>query len=478
MKVLDLVWTTMEDWGESVQLNYGIFCLIPILIILALALWKKDTFLALMGGIIVAFLMAAKFNPIIALGLFMDQGYVTLCDDGTVWILLVCGLFGGMIALMTESGGILGFSGLAGKLLKSRKKTMIGTWILGIIVFVDDYLNCLAVGAAVRPLADEHRVSREMTAYIINSTGVTVCAIVPISTWGAFMSGLMEESGMTGGLSAFSAYCHAIPYMFYAIVAVIVVPLVCMGILPKFKNMRAAEERAMSTGETLSPESKAALVEGLEDEKRFEGKKCRAINFIAPIILTALLTILTEDMVVALLFSIVLCFILYIPQRLMNVKEFCSNLMKGLTDMFPVLVIIILAYMLIDVNEMLGLNDYVVTICEAAISPKLFPFIIFVGIGLLAFASGCFWSLAAIAFPIIAPVCTSMGIDPFLCAGAIVSAVAFGGHICLYSDTVILTGAATQVTNAEYFKTSAPIVAAYPFAIGAILFLVAGVIMC
>ena len=478
MKYLDLVWTTMEDWGKSVDLHYGIFCLVPILIILAVALWKKDTFLSLLAGLIAAFLMAAKFNPIIALGLFIDQSYVTICDDGTVWVLLVCGLFGALIALMTKSGGVLGFSTLAGKLLKTRKQTLLGTWILGIIVFVDDYLNCLAVGAAIRPLADKQNISREMIAYIINSTGVTVCAIIPISTWGAFMSGLMKESGMTEGMSAFEGYCHAIPYMFYAIVAVIAVPLVCMKVLPMFKPMKLAEERAINTGETLSPVDKAALVEGLDDEKEFEGKKCRAINFILPIIVVAAFTIILDDMVVALFIAIIVAFVMYIPQRLMNVKEFCTHIIDGLTDMFPVLVIIIMAYMLIDVNEMLGLNEYITMICKASVNPKVFPVIIFVGVGALAFASGCFWSLAAIAFPIVGPVCMSLGIDPFLCAGAVVSAVAFGGHICLYSDTVILTGASTQVTNANYFKTSAPIVVAYPFVIGAILFLVAGIIMC
>ena len=178
---MDAVWTTMEDWGASVELNYGIFCLIPIVVILGIALWKKDTFLSIVAGLIVAMLMAAKFNPLVALGLFMDQFYVTTCDDGTMWVLLVCALFGALIALMTESGGVLGFSSWARKLLNSRKKTLIGTWILGIIVFVDDYLNCLAVGAAIRPLADKYRISREMLAFIINSTGVIVCAIIPFT---------------------------------------------------------------------------------------------------------------------------------------------------------------------------------------------------------------------------------------------------------------------------------------------------------
>ncbi len=361
---------------------------------------------------------------------------------------------------------------------KLQEKTLIGTWILGIIVFVDDYLNCLAVGAAVRPLSDEYKISREMLSYIINSTGVVVCAIVPISTWGAFMGGLMGSSGLDGGLSVFSAYTHAIPYMFYCIIAVVTVPLVAFGILPMFKPMKAAETRAVETGEVLSPESRAMLVEGLEDEKRLESKKCRAFNFIVPILSVAVFTIWLDDMVMALFISIVICFALYLPQRLMNVKGFVDTVVKGLTDMFSVMVLIILTYMLIDVNDMLGLNDLVVDLCRTSVNPKLLPFIIFVGIGLLSFASGSFWGLAGIAFPIVGPVCESLGLNPFLLSGALISAIAFGGHICMYSDTVILTSASTQASNTDYFKTSFPIIMAYPFAIGAILYLIAGFLMC
>ncbi|MCR5034499.1 MAG: hypothetical protein K6B42_03650 [Clostridia bacterium] len=474
---MDSIFMTMEEWGETVDLHYGIFCIIPILVILVIALWKKVTLPSLLAGVIVACFMVAKFNPLVTLGLFMDQLYTTACDADTMWVLLVCGLFGSLIALMTESGGVLGFTTWTRKILNSRKKTLIGTWILGIIVFVDDYLNCLAVGAAVRPLADDYKISREMLSYIINSTGVTICAIIPISSWGAFMSGLMEKSELTGGLSAFSAYCHAIPFMFYALVAVITVPLVSLGILPMFRNMRKAEDRAINTGEVLSAESKAALIENLDDEERLKDKPCRLINFVLPILVVVAMTIWLDDMVYALVIAILVCLVMYLPQRLMNLLEFVNTFMKGLTDMFGVLVMIIICYMLIDLNAMLGLNDFVTAICSAAVPVKILPMLIFIGLGLLSFGSATFWGLAAVAFPIVGSLSASMGINPFILSGAVVSAVAFGGHICMYSDTVILTSASTQATCSDYFRASFPIVMVFPFAIGALLFLIAGCIM-
>ena len=457
-------------------MDYGIFILIPTLIVLVLALWTKSTVISIVGGVVAAYLMLAQFNPLEAFWQFIDGFYATATDEGTVWVLLVDGLFGALIALMQDSGGVLGFAGIARKLLKTRKSSMLGSWILGIIIFVDDYLNCLAVGAAVRDLTDDHKVPREMLAYIVNSTGVTVCAIIPFSTWGAFMGTQMEEAGMTGSLSAVGAYIQAMPFIVYGWLAVLIVPLFILGIIPLFGPMKKANQRALETGEVLSPESKAALVEIPDEEKKMEGKKLRAINFLAPILLVAVLTVVTEDMVVGLFAALVLCIVMYLPQRLMNFSQAIDSIMRGLTDMFPLIIIILLAYMFVDVNTALGLIDMVTAGASESLNPSLLPVMIFVVIGLLSFASGSFWGLAAIAFPIVGPLAAALGVPYALASGALISAVCFGGHICIYSDTVILTSASTQVTNVDYFKSSAPLVA-IPFGLAIIAFLILGFVM-
>jgi Na+/H+ antiporter NhaC len=283
----------------------------------------------------------------------------------------------------------------------------------------------------------------------------------------------MENAGMTGELSAVAAYIQAIPFIVYGWLAVLTVPLVILGIIPLFGPMKKANTRALETGEVLSPESKAALVELPDEEKSMEGKKLRAINFLAPIILVAIVTVVTEDMVVGLFLAIILCLIMYLPQKLMTFNQFISSLMRGLTDMFPLIIIILLAYMFVDVNTSLGLIDLLIEGATGTVNPALLPVLIFVVIGLLSFASGSFWGLAAIAFPIVGPLALAMGVPFSLASGALISAVCFGGHICLYSDTVILTAASTQVTNVDYFKTSAPLVA-IPFVASVIVFLILG----
>lgn len=454
-------------------MSFGFWALIPVIVILVLALITKDTFISLFLGVVVGFVMIAQGNPVTAFNKFIDALYTVMCDSNTAWVLMICALFSSVIFLITESGGVLGFSNLAEKVLKTRKQTMIGTWILGLIVFVDDYLNCLAVGAAVRKIADRQKISREMIAFIVNATGVTMCAIVPFSSWSAFMGGLMQKADMLGGLSVTGAYIHTIPYVIYGWLVIIVVPLICLKVIPLFGPMKKAEQRAMETGEVQSPEAKALHGELPDEELKFKDKKCRAVNFLLPILVIAIVAVWRDDLLIGVFAGLLACLIMYLPQRLMNINQYFNGILQGITDMCSMLVIIIMSYVLIEVNNQLGLVDTIVGAALKTVNPALLPVTIFVVIGLLSFASGTFWGLAAIAFPIVGPLGAALGVSPFLCAGAVISAVAFGGQICMYSDTVMLTSSSTQITNAEYLRTSGPLVA-IPFVLAVIGFTIVG----
>jgi len=286
----------------------------------------------------------------------------------------------------------------------------------------------------------------------------------------------MSESGVAAGTSAFNAYISTMPFILYGWLAVIAVPLFAVGILPLFGAMKKAEERALTTGEVFSPESKAALVELPDEEKAAEGKTRRAINFILPIAIVVFFTVWQEDIVIGLFAAILLCLVMYLPQRLLSFVDFFKSVMKGIVDMAPVIVIIIFAYVFMDATTQLGLVDLVIDAALKALHPALLPVTVFVVIGLLSFGTGSFWGLAAIAFPIVIPVATALNVNLYLASGALISAVCFGGHICLYSDTVILTAASTQTTPVDYFRTSVPLVMV-PFAVAAVGFLALGFVM-
>jgi len=372
--------------------TYGIISLIPVAVIVILALATKTTFESIFAGVAVGFLILGGGNLGDSFNQFLDAIYTVLMDDGTLWVLLVVALFGSLIAVLEKSGGVLGFSSLTEKVVKNRKSSMLTAWILGIIIFVDDYLNSLAVGSAMRKITDKYKVSREMLAFIVNATGATVCVIVPFSTWSAFMSGQMEANGMTGGASATAAYMSAIPYMIYPWLAVIVVPFVILKIIPTFGPMKKAELRAMETGEVLSPESIQMLADAADTtEMSFGNGKHRAFNFLLPMLLLTGITIYTEDMLIGVFAALAFCFLLFLPQRIMKMKEYTESVVKGMTDMFPVIVLIILAFVFQEANTGLGLTDYIIEISTGVINPALLPAIIFVKISLLAFATETFW---------------------------------------------------------------------------------------
>jgi Na+/H+ antiporter NhaC len=348
---------------------------------------------------------------------------------------------------------------------------LIGTWILGIIFFIDDYLNALAVGTAMRRITDNYGVPREFLAYVINSTGATVCVLIPFSTWSAFMAGQLESSGAAEAGMGTATYISSIPFILYGWVAVIIVPLFILKVIPVWGPMRKAEQRVLETGQTFPDSTKDLMLE--QEEVEETGQKYRAMNFVIPMLVLAAGVFITSDMLIGVILGIVSCIILFAPQKLMKPSEFGDTAVRGFSDMVLVLAIVCAAFFLQQANDALGLTPYVIEKVEPILSPALLPAITFIVIGLLAFATGSFWGVAAIAFPIIVPLATTMDVNILMACGAVISGAAFGSHSCFYSDAATLTSAAAQIRNSDYARTVLPLLV-LPFALGIIAFLIAG----
>ena len=469
--------------------TYGLISLVPIAIIIAAALITKKTFQSILYGTFAGFLILGfgetlRNNPfslgliwdccIASLNFFIESLYSVMGSKDTNWVMLVVSLIGALIALMERSGGVLGFADLAGKGIKSRFSAVMGTWFLGIMIFFDDYLNSLAIGASMRNITDRFKISREMLAYIVNSTGVTVCSIVPFSSWSAFMTAQMDTVGMVPeGVTAQATYIATMPYIFYGWIAVFLTPLFALKVLPLFGPIKKAEARA-AAGQAL-PDSTFPLY-GKTGADAEEYTRSRAINFLVPMLSFALVAVLTEDILYGIFAGLGLCLVLYLPQKIMTLGEFCDCMMKGIIDMIPICISLMLIYTMQESSKAMGLTEYIIALIKGGLPPQLLPVVTFIVVGFIAFASGTFWGTAAIAFPIILPLANALGVDPYLCAGALISAVTFGGHICIYSDAVIMSCASTQITNADYFETSLPLVLV-PTVLTIIILLVLGYTM-
>ncbi len=448
--------------------TYGAISLIPVAVVIISAIITKRALESLVLGTFIGAILIAKTAW---WGTWFDYTLTEIGDSA--YYIIMFGMFGAMIRILQYSGSALGFSDIGAKLANSRKKTMIFTWILGIIIFVEDYLNALGVGVAMQTLTDKWKISREYLAFIVNSTGAAVCILVPFSSWGILYASQVEEVGILGDVSGFSAYVHAIPFMLYAWIAVIIVLLFILGVIPLYGPMKQAEARVASTGRVFPDyHYEEEVSDGLKDDT----KPSNALNFIVPMIVLIGITVYTADIVFGVIVSVVVAFIMLFFQKLMTLGAFCDHIVGGFKDMLYVTMLVLAAFVLQDFNDALGLTPFVIDSVAPILSPALFPAVTFIVIAALAFATGSFWGVAAISFPIILPLAMALNVNPYMAIGTVAAATAFGSHACFYSDAVTVTCAATGLKNMDYARTALPLIAV-PLVLGVIAYLILGIVM-
>lgn len=432
-------------------MNYGVWTLAPILLVIVVALKTKRTLAPLLLGTL--------FTYVIIDGVHFAEGWSgaffrVATDESHQWVFMVCALFGSLIALLGASHSTLGFSKRLEKLCRGKKSTLIVTWIMGILIFVDDYLNIMTLSTCMKKLTDKQKIPREALSYVIDSTGAPVCAILPFSTWAIFFSGLFySEQGIAelGYGSAMETFYNVIPYAFYAIAAVIIVPLFAIGIIPKLGNMRKAYQRA-AAGQMYSKES-APLNKDEDDNDMTCGS---LIDFLLPIGTLIVLAVSGTDLFLAVAAAIVVCFLLYIPRKIVTLSQFCDLAMHGFCNMVPTVAIIYFAFVMQEAMSDIGIASYVISMTEPYMSAALFPALTFVIVAALNFSTGSVWGIPAIVVPILLPLSLSIGADPLLVMGAIVSGATLGSHACFYSDATVLTSSCCKMENMEHALSQLP----------------------
>ncbi len=440
--------------------NYGILSLLPVAVVIILVFVTRRTAASLLTGSVVGAIMLYGKDfakPLI------DVVYGVMGSDTWIWLVLVCGFFGSLVALFEASGGIFGFTNIAAKVCTTEKRTLFGAWLLGVIVFIDDWLSILSVGAAMRNATDRFKIPREMLAFVSNAVASSVCVIVPISTWGVFMISQMVASGVCTTEAGMTTFLQTLPLMFYPLMALLCSLLFAIGILPKYGPMKKAYAlaRANETGDDLEQQ---------------EEKKGNALNFLVPIVLITGITIATGEILYGTLFGLVFCAVLYLPQRLMSLNKFMDSVVSGFKDMVGVFMIITSAFTLRDINSLLGMPEYVIGAAKASLSPELLPMAAFLIVTVLGVAAGNFWGICAISFPVIIPIAVALGGNVLLTAGAIISATAAASHICFFGSEATLTCSATQIENVQYAKTAIPMLMV-PVILSAALYLGVGFII-
>jgi len=422
--------------------------LLPAVITVCVAVVSRRPIESLLAGILVGLLM---LGPTTALDQFSNMLLEVMMSETIAWVIIVCGLMGSLIMLLLRVGSVDAFSEALAAKAKSSKSALMYTWLLGIIVFIDDYLNALAVGAAMRKVTDQFGVSREKLAYVVDSTAAPICVLVPISTWAVFYASLFQESGFAEPGQGMDLYISAIPYMIYPIVAVLLVPLVALEVIPAFGPMKAAELRSAQ-----SPLRQPATLTD-EDNTQEPDREIRLYHFLLPLATLIGFTLWYElDVQIGVIASVTLTILLFGAQRLLAWTEMFDAVLDGIKMMLPALTIVVIAFVFKEVNDQLGLPNFVIANIAPLMTPLLFPVVTFLTMALISFATGSSWGVFAIAIPIILPLATSVGVSIPLAIGALLSASAFGSHACFYSDATVLAAQGSGCDVIDHALTQIP----------------------
>ena len=459
---------------------YGtVWALLPPVIAITLALITKEAYSSLFIGIVVVALFAKGFSPIGALDMIVNDGLVAaISDNAGIFLFLV--LLGIIVALVNAAGGSAAFGRWASTHIKTKVGASLATFVLGILIFIDDYFNCLTVGTVMRPVTDSHRISRPKLAYLIDATAAPVCMIAPISSWAAAVSSTAE--GLDTGISGIQLFIKAIPYNLYSLLTfVFIIGLSMMQF--DYGPMKDFERLARETGELGALKSE-------EDEKI--NPKGRVIDLLLPV--AVLIVCCTVGMIyvggffgvdawggtdcagdfigafgntdafiglpwggiIALLFTVIYLLL----RRVITFKDAMDCIPKGFNAMISPILILTLAVSLKATITSLGASVYVHDLMEGAASAlySMLPAVIFLVACVLAFASGTSWGTFGILIPIVTAIFPAsselliIGISA-CCAGAVM-----GDHCSPISDTSIMASAGAQCNHLDHVATQLPYV--------------------
>lgn len=445
--------------------TYGIVSLLPVAVVIVSAIITKRAVEPLIFGTLVGYIILEKQNFVVA---YLDSLYGELGESA--YYVVVFGLFGIFIHMLEKANAISGFTKLGLKFANTKKKSGFLTWIMGLIFFLDNYFSVLGAGVSNRQIADENKMSREMFAFSINAVACSTCILVPLSLWGVFMSGQVETVlGLKAG-EGLGEIVKSIPFMFFAFASLLFVLLYQFRIVKPFGAMKKAELRAEEEGLVL-PADLAA-----QEEHEEKGRTTSVFNFLIPMVCLIAVTLVTQELLYGLIVGVVLCFILYIPQKLISFTAAFDSICRGFEEMFVVTAIVISAFVLQNANDELGLATFVVNSVVNVISAPLLPVIAFIILMILGFVTGSFWGMAAVCFPIMLPLADQLGANLYLTIGAVIAGAAAGSTTCFYGDSVTLSCNISKIRNNDFLQTGLPMVVP-PIIVSIIAYLIAGFIL-
>ena len=461
--------------------------LLPPVIAIVLALLTKEVYSSLFVGIVSGALLFSDFNLEGTLTHAFEDGIVaSVADASNVGIIVFLVVLGILVVLMNKAGGSAAFGRWASAHIKSRIGAQIATIVLGILIFIDDYFNCLTVGSVMRPVTDKSGISRAKLAYLIDATAAPVCIIAPVSSWAAAVSSYVRDGN---GLQLF---IQAIPFNFYALLTIVMMVFISLTGFD-FGPMAKHEKNAKENGDIFS--GMKQLAETAEEKANEKG---RVVDLVIPVVILIVCCIIgmiysggffdgssfidafsNSDASVGLMLgsgvSLIITFLYYLARRVLSFKEMAACVPEGFKSMVPAILILTFAWSLKAMTDSLGAKEFVESVVKGSASGLQYflPVIVFLIACFLSFATGTSWGTFGILIPItlsVFPLTNPLGI---VCMSACMAGAVCGDHCSPISDTTIMASAGAQCDHVTHVSTQLPY-AVTAAAVSALTYLIAG----
>ncbi len=447
------------------------WALVPPLVAIVLALITKEVYSSLFIGIVLGGLLSANMHPITALDNILNDGIISAIS-GTAGIFMFLVILGALVALINKAGGSAAFGRWAQTHIKSRVGAIFATFILGILIFIDDYFNCLTVGSVMRPVTDRHKISRAKLAFIIDATAAPICMIAPVSSWAAAVSEFTEGTGFSG----IELFVRAIPYNFYSLFMLAFIVMITLMAFD-FGPMKLHEFNAQNNGDLFTSGQDSA--EKAEDI--VANPKGKVIDLILPVIVLVILSVIgliyvggffagdsfitafgNTDATVGLpwgaLLALIFTIFYLIIRRVVTFKEAMECIPKGFIAMVPAILILTFATALKNMTGLLGAAEFVEALMDSAAAgfANFLPAIIFLVACVLSFSTGTSWGTFGILIPIVTAIFDPTSELLIIGVAACLAGAVCGDHCSPISDTTIMSSAGSQSNHINHVSTQLP----------------------
>jgi Na+/H+ antiporter NhaC len=465
----------------------GFFSLLPPLLAIILAIRSRQVYLSLGLGIFLGYLILNGWNPVQGFFATLNGLVEVFKDPGSTRTIMFSAMVGSLIAVVQRSGGVAGFIVYMERRLTSannngRRRVELAAYITGMLIFVESSISVLTVGSIFRPLTDKLKIPREKLAYLADSSSAPSCILIPFNAWGAYIMGLLAAGGIA---QPFRTLAGAFPYNFYPILTVGLAFYLIFS-RKDFGAMKKAEERAATSGEVIRAGAQPLVSEDVTALPPKPDAKLNARNLILPISLLVILMPLmlaytgwsevpelgqsgssrfisaigqgsgSTAVLYSLSLTLIISWLLYRIQGLLSTKEFIELSLKGLADLMPLALLMLLAFAIGNVCRLLGTGPYVAEVVKGWLHPALVPALIFAVSAFVAFSTGTSWGTFAIMLAIGLPMAEELNVSLPLVLSAVMGGGVFGDHCSPISDTTILSSMATASDHIDHVRTQLP----------------------